>query len=209
MADTHQLRTKHGHDFGEAASALQKSIRRGLDEEAMYWALEFALAGFHAYLWKRLVVIVCEDIGQANTELVSSVVQLSSYIQQYLKDAATKKRPKHDKYDLCIVGYAILSMARSPKSRESDDFTNHVLRSRRLNAKREVPDYALDKHTQRGRDMGRGVEHFWSEGAKLVNELYPSAYAGWDELHGDGYHSADGKRAREANPDEDQTELPF
>jgi hypothetical protein len=33
----------------------------------------------------------------------------------------------------------------------------------------EVPDYALDKHTPRGRNMKRGVEHFWQEGAKVEN----------------------------------------
>ena len=31
----------------------------------------------------------------------------------------------------------------------------------------EVPDYAIDKHTARGRAMGRGDLHFWQEGAKL------------------------------------------
>ena len=28
-----------------------------------------------------------------------------------------------------------------------------------------VPDFALDVHTARGREMGRGAEHFYAEGA--------------------------------------------
>ena len=34
----------------------------------------------------------------------------------------------------------------------------------------EIPDYALDKHTQRGNTMGRGIQHFLTEGCKLENE---------------------------------------
>ncbi len=33
-----------------------------------------------------------------------------------------------------------------------------------------IPDYAVDKHTQRGRNMHRGLDHFISEGALLSNE---------------------------------------
>ena len=32
----------------------------------------------------------------------------------------------------------------------------------------EIPGYALDMHTMKGKAMGRGLEHFRSEGAKLV-----------------------------------------
>ena len=31
-----------------------------------------------------------------------------------------------------------------------------------------IPDYALDMHTMRGKAMGRGLDHFRKEGAKLV-----------------------------------------
>lgn len=211
MTGAYEMTTKNGHPFGESASALQKCIRRGLEEEAMYWALEFALAGFHAYLWKRLVVIVTEDIGGANPNLVQTIVGLSAHIHVLLKDGGVKKRAKGDKYDLCILGYVILDMARSPKSRESDDFVNHVLRSRRVDGPIEVPDFALDKHTDRGRKMGRGVEHFWKEGAKLNNEAYTSEYVGWDDELGDGYHSANGEKAKEAeiSHENPQKELPI
>jgi replication-associated recombination protein RarA len=36
----YSLKTKKGYDFFEVASALQKCIRRGMGEEAMYWAVE-------------------------------------------------------------------------------------------------------------------------------------------------------------------------
>ena len=31
-----------------------------------------------------------------------------------------------------------------------------------------IPDYALDMHTMKGKAMGRGLDHFRTEGAKLV-----------------------------------------
>jgi hypothetical protein len=36
----------------------------------------------------------------------------------------------------------------------------------------EVPDYAVDKHTSRGKKMGRGVAHFYTVGALVNNEPF-------------------------------------
>jgi hypothetical protein len=33
----------------------------------------------------------------------------------------------------------------------------------------EIPDYALDQHTARGRRLGRGVHQFFTEGALIEN----------------------------------------
>lgn len=34
---------------------------------------------------------------------------------------------------------------------------------------REIPDFALDRHTARSRRMRRGWKHFWEQGASLEN----------------------------------------
>jgi hypothetical protein len=36
----------------------------------------------------------------------------------------------------------------------------------------EIPDFALDVHTSRGQRMGRGVNHFFDEGARCANEVF-------------------------------------
>lgn len=185
-----EARTISGYEFGEVASALQKCIRRGMEEEALYWALELELAGYTNYLFKRLVIIACEDIGGANLPLVSQVCELRSAVDYIKKDSKGKG------YDLCVLGHVILQMCRSPKSREADDFVNHVLRQRRIGGKLEIPDFALDKHTERGRKKGRGAHYFWQDGAKLANEAYPSKYRGWDDQYGDGYTDAQGRSAK-------------
>ena len=46
-----EMRTVGGHFCGEAASALQKTIRRGLEREALYWASELDLSGYGNYVW--------------------------------------------------------------------------------------------------------------------------------------------------------------
>lgn len=195
---SYDLKTQGGYPLDEAASALQKSIRRGLIKDAMYWAYEIN-TNFPDYLWRRLVVIACEDIGPANPELVGTIASLAERVERIRKASKTKE------YDLAILGFAILQMADSPKSREADDLVNEVLRERRTGKMvLSVPDYALDMHTERGRQRGKTVVDFWGEGAKLENEFRPSRFVGWDPAEGDGYKDASGKRVeqpRDINPD--------
>ncbi|WP_074818989.1 MULTISPECIES: hypothetical protein [Bradyrhizobium] len=49
----------------------------------------------------------------------------------------------------------------------------HRLRAQLEGYALEIPDYALDMHTMKGKAMGRGLDHFRKEGAKLV--LPPTA----------------------------------
>jgi len=61
----YHLTTTLGYDFFEIASALQKEIRRGHEEAAMYWALELT-PKYDDFLWRRLAIIASEDIGPAD-----------------------------------------------------------------------------------------------------------------------------------------------
>ena len=54
MGDSFQRLTKKGYDFYEVASAFQKSIRRGLLEDAMYWGIELYESSYEEYAWKRM-----------------------------------------------------------------------------------------------------------------------------------------------------------
>jgi len=38
--------TKHGFNLDEVVSVLQKSIRRGMEEESLFWAVELAESGY-------------------------------------------------------------------------------------------------------------------------------------------------------------------
>jgi replication-associated recombination protein RarA len=150
--------TQHGIDPYDAKSALQKSIRRGLEEDALYWAAE--LAGWNPEsLWKRLRVIASEDVGLASPSAAIAVRALYENWKDAQKDGVGE--------GLLFITHAVLILVRSKKSRIVDHAT--MLAFKGGFDKHPVPDYALDKHTQQGRAKGRGDRHFFDVGAKLEN----------------------------------------
>ena len=154
--------TPKGYDLHEVISALQKEIRRCKEYEAVYWATELESFNPKA-LWNRLRVIASEDIGLADP-LASLIIDVLE--KQYY--AADKK----DSSRLFVV-HAVLYLARSPKSRMVDNLLAVVYNDEE---RHEIPDYALDMHTIRGKKMGRGLEHFFAEGAKLKNQAIDDPY---------------------------------
>ena len=160
--------TSRGYDIYELLSALQKDIRRRNEYQAMFWAAE--LESFNSkMLWNRLQVIASEDIGIAN-----SLAPLLIDVLERKNDDARKRN--NDSYRLFLT-HAVLFLARSRKSRIVDDLLNVVYGEIQLEDKKlPIPDYALDMHTSRGKKMGRGLEHFFSEGTKLNKEPYENPY---------------------------------
>jgi replication-associated recombination protein RarA len=161
MTDRFNVTTKGGHPLGEVASAFQKSIRRGLEDEALHWGVELDVSNFGEYAWKRLRIMASEDVGLAEPYLPATVFAL---YQNWL-DQRKKRDLKHGPERLFLV-HAILLLVRAKKSRIVDHalityYGNH--------ARRDIPDYALDKHTGAGRRLGRGVAHFFDEGIHLEN----------------------------------------
>ena len=62
-------------------------------------------------------------------------------------------------------------MCRSPKSRAGCHFGAAIgLRSMLEDFAPTIPDWANDQHTLAGKDLGRGLDHFRKEGAKLIPE---------------------------------------
>lgn len=154
--------TQGGYAMSEVASALQKCIRRGEEDGALFWATELDLSGYGEYAFKRLRIMASEDVGLADTDVVNCVRALwANFVE------AKKKDDPHHPERLYLV-HATMLLARSRKSRAVDNACVAFYLGARV--KREIPDVALDKHTLRGRRMGRGFEHFFGEGAKLVNE---------------------------------------
>lgn len=161
MTERFRAITTGGHQLNEVASALQKAIRRGLEDEALYWGVELDRSNFGEYAWKRLRIITSEDVGLAEPFLPATIHAL---YQNWL-DQRRKRDLKHGPERLFLV-HAILLLVRARKSRIVD----HALITYYANhAARAIPDYALDKHTGAGRRLGRGVEHFFADGIRLEN----------------------------------------
>jgi replication-associated recombination protein RarA len=158
-----QLTTKGGYRCDEVASALQKCIRRGLEEQALFWATELDLSGFGEYVWKRLRIIASEDVGLADNSVAPTISALCANWREQKKKSDTKHAPER----LFLV-HAVLILARARKSRTVDHALIAMYEAPR--ARREIPDFALDKHTAKGRTLKRGWRHFWEHGARLENK---------------------------------------
>jgi hypothetical protein len=156
----YHLTTEGGYEFGEVISALQKEIRRGKEEEAMYWALE-CFPYYSKALWVRLRVICNEDIGLADPMCSIFVNAQADHFFALEKEGSQR----------LILANAILYLCRAKKSRLADHFQCTILqRKLQQNWKLDVPDFAKDKHTRAGKHMGRSWDHWFKEGCLLVNE---------------------------------------
>lgn len=163
--------TVGSHDFYEVLSALQKSIRQGLERDALFWATELYLSDYASHAWARLKIIASEDVGLADNNVA---FQIRALYNNWLERKPKKGTPPLEEADTWLYFvHAVLILVRAPKSRIVDNATIHF-KSVRKNL--EMPDWALDKHTERGRAMGRGDEHFREEGAKLNNCSLPDPY---------------------------------
>lgn len=159
--------TERGYDIYELLSALQKDIRRCNEYQALHWAIE--LESFNPkMLWNRLTVIASEDIGIANP---TATILIDILEKQYF-DAVDRK---NDSKKLFLV-HSVLYLARSAKSRMVDDLLITAYGNIKAGEKLEIPDYALDKHTFRGKKMGRGNTYFVEEGSKVNNEGLENPY---------------------------------
>lgn len=148
--------TRHGHDAYEVVSALQKAIRRSDPDEAVYWAVELATAGYGAWFFARARVIAVEDCSFEAVGLVADVHALG--------ECWSNSKDRRNGGELLFVVRAALSLATAPRSRLVDWMVWHY---RDRPARREVPDHALDMHTRRGRSLDRSVAHFVGEASRL------------------------------------------
>jgi len=157
----------------ECISAMQKCIRRGLEEEAMQFACEMihTSKAFTSMVANRLEIIAHEDID----------VMTQPWIVPFVRAACEQARDWYDPKKLgksrMPIGNVIRLLSRAAKSREGDHFQAAVGLGAELDGfVPEVPEWALDQHTSAGRRMGRGIEHFLDEGTKLIPAPKPDPY---------------------------------
>lgn len=156
--------TRNGIQGDLVISALQKSIRRGLAEEAVSFAYEMYITSlqFEEKLWRRLQAIAVEDIGFGDLSAPVLINSLNQMRQNF---------PYTDGDRPIFFVHAIRYLAAAKKDRTSDNLKNIVELEFAHGRKPVIPDFALDMHTEKGRSMGRDFKHFLEEGSKLENEL--------------------------------------
>jgi replication-associated recombination protein RarA len=165
--------TANGFAVDELRSVLQKSIRRGMVEEAALAAYELFVNGVETeeVLWRRLEIIATEDVGLG---LVNAPAIIEALYAQ-----ASRMADRGDRWIYCA--HAVRLLASAPKdnmSMELAGWTRAVVD--RGERRAVVEDYMVDLHTRRGAEMGRDAAHWWNEGARLRNRI-----AGYDPKWGE------------------------
>lgn len=160
----YQLTTHGGYRLDEVVSSLQKEIRRGNELMASYWAFELNESGFWRYCFRRLMVIAGEDVGLANPEAM--ILVSSTYSSLLLQNA----KQKIQQVDNNILGLVVSYLVRSAKSRHVDYLGGIILKRKERGWKPEIPKYAQDMHTARGKALGKDDNEFFSEGSRIKNK---------------------------------------
>ena len=162
MASYEWNKTVKGYDMFEASSAFQKAIRRCDEDQALFWMAEFYDSGKVEYLWKRMMIIAAEDIGLANPSLHTHIRELyQSFV--WMQEKNDKKKSER-----LFLTQAVLILVRSKKSRLVDWALNITWDSH-FETHLDIPDYAIDIHSRKGKAMGKTINNFLNEGSHLEN----------------------------------------
>lgn len=182
--------TKGGYFTDEVRSALNKSIRRGDEQAAMFWAMEFYELGWWRYLVRSLTTIAGEDIGLASPQALPMCMTAYLYFTTVAKEKGEKKTHKCSVCNhvdeskgfyqphWCELGQIISFLCHSPKNRHVDLIVSLVGDKRQKeNWRIEVPKEALDSHCVGGRQRLKkegldGGREFYANGAKVKNHKY-------------------------------------
>lgn len=157
----------------EVVSALQKAIRRCDEHLALWWAREILSVGWHKYLWGRLAIIAIEDVGEPNALTWVEIGRQAFYREAEYRAARGTDNP----FDVqgaaaCFLYRVVSNLARATKDRTADEFMCWATEiADKLPSERpEIPDYAFDNHTKKGRAMGRDEAQFYEEAGTVKNQ---------------------------------------
>lgn len=149
-------------------SALIKSIRRGLADDAIYYGTLLYRLGKDDVVWRRLFIHLSEDIGIADRNLPANIAALYDNYKRLSEPGETSFEGE-DSRRLPFI-HAIMLMATAQKSRAVDNaLIVHFLNENLNEKEREIPDYCIDYHSPLGLRLGRNAEHFLTIAAHIEN----------------------------------------
>ncbi len=164
--------TVGGHDAAEVISWLRKAIRRCEEDNAIYCVVQLERSGLGAWAWKRLRVIVSEDVGLAWPEGPAVIAALhAAYVDlkrgaEAAEAAAVADAPRPRRA-------AAVPLAEEPPGRRRAD---HRLPRRRGPG---GPRLGAGPPHRTGRRMRKGWADFWTEGTRLEPHAEQPGEAEW------------------------------
>jgi replication-associated recombination protein RarA len=185
-----KLRTQNGYDFFEVSSLLQKSLRRG-DVVLAAKAMKELTPHYSNYVWKRMLIVSAEDCDGMLTQEIVALREAYEWINRGIPVRERKK-------GRIFLAKGIVLLAKCRHSRDADelmglcvnkipeDLFQAAMRDveaefHSTDAELEFPQWALDKHTARGRAAGKTKAEFYEdEHEALVNAS--SMFRNFEEL---------------------------
>mgnify|MGYP005651851225 CR=1 FL=1 len=142
-------------------SAMIKHIRRSRPYMAVHAGCILDRYGKAEQVWTRLMIHMSEDIGPAERNLPASIMALR---QAYKELRLTN--PDGARQSLI---HAIVLLATARKNRVVDHMAIMMYEQplEIFGQETLIPDDAFDYHGRVGRELGRGMEHFFDHAAKL------------------------------------------
>jgi len=165
----------YGYNIAECISALVKEIRFGQEEDAVFWGHQVAISGHDAekFLWEILRVHSIEECGLANPGAITTITDTMHLYFDL---------PERDDRRYAMLAFAVCYLSRSKKTRYSNElFTKMICQLRDGDYNKQIPDRAIDVHLKKGREMGRGHNHYLTVASVLVNEddSFPKQVREW------------------------------
>lgn len=163
--------TLRGYSPYDLMSAMQKFLRRSMEKEAIFCFLEMEASGMYPHIRNRLMTVVYEDVGMSNPGLVNSINGHISAMNEYYKSNNGAWR--------LVLSYIVLEICRGKKDRTTDHFVCSVCNEMALGYKLNLDDYAdfvYDMHTRKGKELGRGMEHFDKVASKIIESNISTDY---------------------------------
>lgn len=175
----------------DVKSFAAKAVRDGDENAAIRWMRILYVNG--CKVWKQLLTRSVEDIAQADLSVMDEVLLLKRSLKKRIHRLSLVYKEIEDSNEsewLCII-LATMIVCRAQKQRATDHaaiwfrenptwmppITQEVFDAAKAAAKDiaegrlpAVPDKVWDKHTARGRAMGRGTQHFKEVASELKNE---------------------------------------
>jgi replication-associated recombination protein RarA len=176
MSNPMKQPTPRGYNPYELMSAMQKFVRRSMEREALFCFYELEAAGLYYAAASRLTVIVYEDCGMANPALLNS-------IQGHMEQMAKWWKANNGAWRL-VLGNIILQACRGKKTRIADHFVCSMMGAMVNGYKVDLEQYSefvFDMHTRQGKQMGRGLDHFFEHGMTIIESTETTDYAN-DEM---------------------------
>ena len=164
--------TVNGFRVDEIRSVLQKSIRRGLVEEAVLAAWELFQTGpeTEELLWRRLEIIAVEDVGMG---LPGAPQLLEAMNTQRVRRTTDLER-------FMYSAHAVRLLAGAKKDRTTMELAFWVQTvTERGERQVEVRDLHVDHHTRRGVQLGRGMPFWWEAGGYVLADQLDPAGSPW------------------------------